>query len=217
LNAVRRWQILGLVGLVGGCFLSTARPAYSPLLGSPSAEVRLGPDSATQRLAEALKDDSIPISRVETRDGYLETPWFDASTGAAARTSPLGPNVVRVRGWVDPGRIGHSDLRVEIAYRAVRDPSVPERELERAAPTDHPVVQRVRSALDSLKQRYGDPVPPPVIPDTATTRPPFEHRPPPEKDEAPPKEEAPPRGGAPVNPDSAALHPARPDSMRQTT
>jgi len=190
------------------------------MLGSPSTEVRLRSDSATERLAEALREDSIPVSRIEPRDGYLETPWFAVSGGAASQASPLGPDLVRVRGWVDPGRIGHSDMRVEVAYRAVRDLSVPDRELERAAPADHPVVQRVRAVLDSLKQRFGDPEPPPVIPETEPVRPPTDEGPPPEKEEAPPKNEAPPppSGGAPVRPDSAALHPPRPDSTkRQTT
>jgi hypothetical protein len=182
------------------------------MLGTRSAEIRLGPDTATQRLAQALLDDSIPVSRIETRDGYLETPWFDASTSAVAKKSPLGPDVVRVRGWVDPGRIGHSDLHVEVAYRAVRSLSALDRDLERVAPDSHPVVQRVRAVLDSLKERYGDPVPPPVVPDTETIRRQFEHGEPPQDNKGPPRQEAPPEGGAPVKPDSAALHPARPDS-----
>lgn len=209
---MRGWPTVGTAVLAGGCFLSTTRPAYSPMLGTPSIEIRLGPDTATQRLAQALRDDSIPVSRIEIRDGYLETPWFDASTGAVAKKSPLGPDVVRVRGWVDPGRIGHSDLHVEVAYRALRDLSVPDRDLERVASDSHTVVQRVRAVLDSLKERYGDPVPPPAVPDTETIRRQLEQEKPLQDNEGPPKQEAPPEGGAPVKPDSAALHPARPDS-----
>jgi hypothetical protein len=211
------WRVLVLGGMAAGCFMTTTRPAYTPMLGSPSAEVRLGSDTATERLAEALKADSIPVSRIEPRDGYLETPWFDASTGSAPRIAPLGPDVVRVRGWVDPGRVGHSDLRVEVAYRPVRDPSVPGRDLERAAPDDHPVVQRVRAVLDSLKNRYGDPVPPPVSPDTERVEPSLEKRPHPGEKGPPTKEEAPPDSGAPVKPDTAGLHPPRPDSTRRQT
>jgi hypothetical protein len=167
---VRHWRALGLAGLALGCFLYTTRPGFEPLLGAPSAEVRLAPSAATERLAEALRNDSIPVSRIERRDGYLETSWFDATTGRPAGRSPLGTSIVRVRGWVDPGRIGHSDLRVEVAYRAVRDPSVPERELERAPPADHPVMVRVKAVLDSLEKRFGDPRPAPVVPDTGTPR-----------------------------------------------
>jgi len=210
---MRGWRILALVGLAAGCFLSTSRPAYTPMLGSPSAEVRLPTDTATERLAEALKADSIPVSRIEPHDGYLETPWFDASSGAATRTGPLGPDIVRVRGWVDPGRIGHSDLRVEVAYRPARDPSVPGRDLERTVPDDHPVVQRVRTVLDSLKHRFGDPEAPPVSPDSALLEP-LKKRTPPGENQARPKKEAPPDSGARVPPDTAGLHPPRPDSTR---
>ena len=154
---MRGWRAIALTGLATGCFLATTRPGFSPLLGTPAAEVRLATDTATERLAQALRTDSIPVSRIEPRDGYLETPWFDGTTGAASGSSNVGPSVVRVRGWVDPGRIGHSDLRVEVAYRAFRDLSVPERELERAAPPDHPVVLRVKAVLDSLEKRFGDP------------------------------------------------------------
>ena len=203
---MRGWRAIALTGLATGCFLATTRPGFSPLLGTPAAEVRLATDTATERLAQALRTDSIPVSRIEPRDGYLETPWFDGTTGAASGSSNVGPSVVRVRGWVDPGRIGHSDLRVEVAYRAFRDLSVPERELERAAPPDHPVVLRVKAVLDSLEKRFGDPPPPPPeIPDTESVRRP------PREDEGPVKDEA------PVEPDSQTPHPARPDSTRRQT
>jgi hypothetical protein len=210
------WRVLVLGGMAAGCFMTTTRPAYTPILGSPSAEVRLGSDTATERLAEALKADSIPVSRIEPRDGYLETPWFDASTGSAARIAPLGPDVVRVRGWVEPGRVGHSDIRVEVAYRPVRDPSVPGRDLERTVPDDHPVTQRVRAVLDSLKHRFGDPELPPVSLDTVRAEP-EPKRPLPVKRAPPPNEKAPPDSGAPVKPDTAGLHPPRPDSTRRQT
>lgn len=151
----RAWSA-ALAAFIAACFPYTSRPGFDPLLAVPSAEVRLGPATATERLAEALRGDSIPVTRVEPRDGYLQTPWFDVATGAPTRRSPLGPQVVRVRGWVDPGRYGHSELRVEVAYRVRRDPSVPGRELERQVLPDHPVRLKVQAALDSLAQRFAD-------------------------------------------------------------
>jgi hypothetical protein len=153
---MRAWGSAGLATLAAGCLLSTSRPGFDPLLGPSRAEVRLAPAVATQRLAEALREDSVPVTRVEPRDGYVETPWFDGATGTPTSRSPLGSEVVRVRGWADPGRYGHTDLRVEIAYRALRDPSVPGRELERPVPADHPVRIRVQAALDSLAHRFAD-------------------------------------------------------------
>jgi hypothetical protein len=151
----RAWSA-ALAALIAACFPYTTRPGFDPLLGVPAAEVRLAPAAATEQLAEALRGDSIPVTRVEPRDGYLQTPWFDVATGAPTRRSPLGPQVVRVRGWVDPGRYGHSELRVEVAYRVLRDPSVPGREQERLAPPDHPVRLKVQAALDSLAKRFAD-------------------------------------------------------------
>lgn len=177
---------LALAGLTLGCLLSTTRPGFEPLLGTQQGEVRLAPREATERLADALRQDSIPVSRIEPRDGYVETRWFDAATGKPIGHSPLGVNDVRVRAWVDPGRFGHSDLRVEVAYRAYRDPSVPERELERPPPADHPAMRRVKSVLDSLEKRYGDPIPPPVEPDTeAAPQPADTTRPPPDSTRSP--------------------------------
>ncbi len=149
----RRWPA-GLV-VLAACVLSTSRPTFGPLLGTQTAEVRLGAAAATQHLGEALRADSIPVTRLEPRDGYLQTPWFDAATGRATEQLPLGPDVVRVRGWINPGRYGHSDLRVEVAYRDRLDPSVPERELERPVPQDHPVRARVQAVLDTLARRFG--------------------------------------------------------------
>jgi len=153
---MRAWWSAGLAALAAACLLSTSRPGFEPLLGVQTAEVRLGPAAATQRLGEALREDSIPVTRLEPRDGYVQTPWFEVATGQPTRRSPLGPEVVRVRGWVNPGRYGHSDLQVEVAYRALRDPSVPGRELERPVPADHPVRIRVQAALDTLARRFGD-------------------------------------------------------------
>jgi hypothetical protein len=192
---------VALAGLALGCFLTTTRPGFEPLLGAPTAEVRMPTPDATQRLAEALRNDSIPVARVEARDGYLETSWFDGASGRPITHSPLGVGDVRVRGWVDPGRIGHSDLRVEVAYRAYRDPSVPERELERQPPADHPVMVRVKAVLDSLQKRYGDPIPPPVVPDTEAAPEPSADstRPAPPADSARPRTDSIPRRPSPAD------------------
>jgi hypothetical protein len=94
---------------------------------------------------------------VEIRDGFLETPWLDARTGRPTSGRRLGPDVVRLRGWVDPSRPGYSDLTVEAVYRPLADPSLPERELERELPPDHPVAKRLAAMMDTLTTRFGDP------------------------------------------------------------
>ena len=110
---------------------------------------------ATERLAEALRQDSIPLAQVEARDGYLESPWFEAETGRVVAGGRAGAGVVRVRGWVEPARVRQSEVRVETVFRRVWDPSLPERELERPVAPDHPVLVRVDSVIARLVRRYG--------------------------------------------------------------
>lgn len=110
---------------------------------------------ATQRLAEALRADSIPTRTVQLRDGWIDTGWFYARSGRRFSGRPIGPRVVRVRAWADPARPGSSQLTVETLYRPMVDPSLPERELERQVAPDHPVAKKVVDALKSLVDRYG--------------------------------------------------------------
>ena len=65
-----------------------------------------------------------------------------------------------MRGWADPTHPGSSKLFVETVYRPVEDPSLPERELDRQVPRNHPVAIKVRAALQDLVKRYGGPPPP---------------------------------------------------------
>jgi hypothetical protein len=151
---------LGLLATATSCQPNTTRPSFLPVPEAAGTEVRLSVPQATQRLAEALKADSIPVRRVQIRDGYLETGWFAT---ASRRPTPghqaIGPGVVRVRAWADPARPGSSQLTVETIYRPLRDPSLPDRELEREVRPDHPVALKVVAVLQGLVQRYGGPAP----------------------------------------------------------
>jgi hypothetical protein len=118
---------------------------------------------ATRRLAEALKADSIPTRKVKLRDGYIETPWFEARSGRPiGQQHAIGPGVVRIRAWADPARPGSSQLTVETLYRPRVDPSLPYRELEREVGRDHPVAKKVEAVLEGLVKRFGTPPPPPA-------------------------------------------------------
>jgi len=57
-------------------------------------------------------------------------------------------------------------MTVETVYRPVADPSLPERELDRQVPRDHPVAIKIRAALQELVKRYGGP-PAPAAPAAA--------------------------------------------------
>ncbi|MEP7227938.1 MAG: hypothetical protein ABI785_11290 [Gemmatimonadales bacterium] len=126
---------------------------------------------ATRRLAEALKADSIPTQKVRIRDGYIETPWFEARSGhPVSQRRAIGPGVVRIRAWADPARPGSSQLTVETLYRPKVDPSLPYRELERQVSPDHPVAKKVNVALEKLVERYGG-IPLPQVQPSQVKRP----------------------------------------------
>jgi hypothetical protein len=146
---------------VAACQPSTTRPGITPYPEAFGGELRLSVSESTRRLAELLKADSIPVQQVRLRDGYIETRWFDSRTGhvKGGRTI-LGLQTVRVRGWADPARPGSTQVTVETVYRPVADASLPERELERQVPPDHPTARKVEAAIGQLVERYGAPPPP---------------------------------------------------------
>lgn len=151
---------LVLAVLAVACRPDTTRPLIQPYPEAASTEIRLLPQEAIRRLAEAMTADSIPLARVRLRDGYIESRWFDTATGLPTRRRPLGTGVVRIRAWADPARPGNSLLTVETLYRPLADPSLPERELERQVPRTHPTAAKMEAELAALLERWGGPPPP---------------------------------------------------------
>lgn len=151
------------------CRPDTTRPAITPYPEAAGVEIRLRQPEAIRRLAEALQAEALTPARVQLRDGYLETGWLDSATGRPTTRRPLGTDVVRLRGWVDPGRPGHSVLTVETLYRPFADPSLPERELERQVPRTHPTAVKVERVLAAMLERHGGPKPPAAEPQREPT------------------------------------------------
>ena len=56
-----------MLAAAAACQPNTTRPAFSPVPEAAGTEVRLPMSQATQRLAEALKADSIPVRKVQIR------------------------------------------------------------------------------------------------------------------------------------------------------
>ena len=152
----------------GACQPNTTRPPFGPLPTAPNAVVDLEVAQATTTLAEALQADTIPVSRVEPRDGYLETGWFVPASGAPTEARALGDSVVRVRAWVNAYGNDRASITAETALRPLANPSLPARELDRQAPDSNPAALRVARVLAALAARY--PVPgaePPPVPKPA--------------------------------------------------
>jgi hypothetical protein len=163
------WLLLAL-----GCQATTTRPPFAPLPEAAVTRLHLPIGRATRILADSLGADSVPIRRVEERDGYFESRWYSVPEFTVGRGPPLGSGMVRVRGWVDPGPVSGADtvsiITVEAAYRAFEDPSRDDRELERHVEASHVAWQRIQAVLKVLVTTFGDPEEPAA--DSAAARPP---------------------------------------------
>ncbi len=136
------------------CRPTTPRPYFAPVTGAPSGEIELDPIPATDAIADVLKSDSFPVTKVERRDGYVETAWFDAGTKQPVSGRILGPDIVQIRAWVNPAKLHTSRVTIETTYRPLADPSLSPRELDRQVPPDHPVGKRVVEIVTELAKLY---------------------------------------------------------------
>lgn len=139
-------------GLALACYPTTTRPDLTPLPAATLLEIELDVPAATRLVALELNSDSIPVSRTEPKDGWLETEWFHPVTLETAHGRPLGPDAVKVRAFVDPGRPNHSNVQIEVVMRLVANPAVPGRELERMVEGGHPVMLRVLRAVGRMRE-----------------------------------------------------------------
>ena len=116
---------------------------------------------ATRAVALALDADSIPVRRTETADGWIESDWFDAATLRPTSARRLGPDVVKVRAFVNPDKPNFSVVTLETVYRPVADPSRDDRLLEQQVPATHPVSIRMAALVNRLTMEFGEPLPQP--------------------------------------------------------
>ena len=155
-RGVRLTAYLTVLTAALSCRATTARPYYEPLPAAAVGEIELDIPAATRALAEALALDSIALRVIKERDGFIDSGWLDAATLEHTTARPLGPQVVRVRAWVNPAKQFWSELVIEASYRPLTDPSRPERELDAPLPENHPLQRRIGGVLRGLIQRYGD-------------------------------------------------------------
>ena len=147
---------LPVTALLLSCAATTTRPYYPPIPTAAVAEIELGIPEATRALAEGLARDSIALSIIQEKDGFIDSGWLDARTLEHTDARPLGPAVVRVRAWINPAKQFWSELSVEATFRLMADPSRPERELDRPLPEAHPLQKRLGGVIQKLIVQYGD-------------------------------------------------------------
>lgn len=154
MNRPRVGTALLAAAWLAACNPNTTRPAVTPSPGSLTLIVPLERGEAIALLAQRLQDDSIPVARVDTLDAWLESPWID-SLGHVTTARPIGPNVIRLRGWADPAKVGSSVVTVELSWRPYADPSVPQRELDRDVAATSPIAKRLGDVMAKIKKDYG--------------------------------------------------------------
>jgi hypothetical protein len=155
-KSAQRTALLLLAGLAA-CNPYTTRPHFGPFPTTGEVVLELPVASATRMVADALIADTIPVGRVEPRDGWLATGWFRPADGAPVAGEPLGEDAVLVRAWVDPRRPDESRVRIEGVWRPWADPALEPRALERPLPATHPVAIRVGRVLAALAARHAPP------------------------------------------------------------
>lgn len=141
---------VGMTLAILACSPVTSRSRVVPFPEAPTAEVRADIPRTTERVLAVLAADSIPVARYSLRDGWIETAWLDTATMRPTQARPQGEGIVRLRGWIDPGRIGYSIVTLEGASRVMNDPSLPERELERPLRPNHPVRMRIDTLMSRI-------------------------------------------------------------------
>src|SRR5213596_1285485 len=144
--------------LLAACTPVTTRPDFFPYPEAPILILDARPERVTRELATLVPAESLRIERMNARDGYLETAWYDAKTGrsfAGARDLPDLPASVKIRCWADPYVPGQTRLTVEAVYRPRYDPSRTERDLEVIVPKDHAGRALADSLMAALKKRFG--------------------------------------------------------------
>ena len=144
--------------LAVSCSPVTTRPPFQPLPEALVATVNAPPARTAAAAAEWLAAEGLTVIHSSTRDGYVETAWYDTHVKASHGGSGDVPDLaatVKLRCWADPDVPGRTRLTVEPVYRPRYDPSRTERDLEAAVPVSHDGHHIAQRLLDALKQKYG--------------------------------------------------------------
>src|SRR5947208_10639982 len=126
--------------LLAACTPVTTRPDFKPDPRALVVVLNARPERVTLELETLLPAESLEVERLNLRDGYVETSWYDATRRRSYRhqrdIADL-PATVKIRCWADPWVPGHTRLTVEPVYRPRVDPSRTARDLEVSATPEH--------------------------------------------------------------------------------
>jgi hypothetical protein len=145
---------------LAACTPVTTRPDFRPDPRALVVILNARPERVTIGIDSLVPAESLEVSHVNVRDGYVETAWYDTR---AHRTRHHERDIadltatVKIRFWADPWVPGQTRLTVEPVYRPRYDPSRVERDLEVILSKDDEGYKIARKLLDKLKERFGVP------------------------------------------------------------
>jgi hypothetical protein len=127
------------------------RPREVPVAGAVQLVVEPRAMALVQSLDSVVRARGMTVRALAPAEGYLETDWYDLGSQSSTRPPfrDLG-RIVKLRILVDPVQ-GKTRVIAECVMRIAWDPSVPERDLERMVPEDHPG----RSLLNEILRAAG--------------------------------------------------------------
>jgi hypothetical protein len=135
----------------GACGAGGVRPTFPPFPQAIIDTIAGEPEEIVGHLAELLLDEGVELRWIRTREGYVETKWFDSATGEIGGGRSLNTEgVVRLRFWTDIVMEHQSVVVGEAVRRRVVDPSLPVRETEIHVPPEHPGHDMLQRIFDSL-------------------------------------------------------------------
>src|SRR5437773_5445883 len=146
--------------LLLACTPITTRPDFLPDPQAPRLVLDARPERVTPEIAALVVAESLEVERVNVRDGYVETAWYDTRSRRSFRGAGDVPDLaatVKIRCWADPYVPGQTQLTVETVSRLRYDPSRTERDLEGVVPKTHPGRAIADSLVAALTKRFGIP------------------------------------------------------------
>src|SRR5438270_9579522 len=149
-----------VVVLRAACTHVTTRPDFKPDPRALVVVLNARPERVTLELETLLPAESLEVERVNLRDGYVESSWYDPTRRRSyhhERDVADLPATVKIRCWADPWVPGQTRLTVEPVYRPRVYPSRTERDLEVIVSQEEEGYKIAQWLVDKLKERFGLP------------------------------------------------------------
>lgn len=138
----------------------STRPEFLPDPRAPVVLLDARPERVTLELQTLVPAESLEVARLNVRDGYVETAWYDPERHRSYhhdRDIADLETTVKIRCWADPWVPGQTRLTVEPVYRPRLDASRTERDLEVLVASEGVGYKLAERLIAKLKAKLGTP------------------------------------------------------------